>query len=141
MLGLTTGIVMLLGTVTSMPVSADVMASGAVQDQPVTLEAHVRDYFSDAPVLAEVARCESHFTQFNKDGSVLRGVEVRKDIGIMQINEGYHGAEAKALGLDIKTVDGNLAFAKWLYEKYGTDPWSASKKCWGKSEAALAMNK
>ncbi len=141
MLGLTTGLVMLLGTMTALPVSADTANSGAVQDRPVTLEAHVRDYFSDTPILAEVAKCESGFQQFGRDGKVLRGMAVRKDVGLLQINEGYHGETAKALGYNIYSVDGNMAYAKYLYEKQGTDPWSASKKCWSKAEKALALNK
>jgi hypothetical protein len=28
---------------------------------PITLESHVREYFKDDPVLAEIAKCESQF--------------------------------------------------------------------------------
>lgn len=103
------------------------------------VEAHVRDYFSDIPILAEVARCESHFTQFTKSGKVLRGTAVREDVGVMQINETYHLEAAKKLGLDIYTLDGNLAYARHLYESedkggkgLGARPWLASSKCWSK---------
>ena len=44
--------------------------------------------------------------------------------------------EAAKLGYNIYTVEGNVAFAKYLYNKYGSDPWSSSSKCW--SDAALA---
>ena len=37
-------------------------------------EAIVREYFSDIPVMIQVARCESTFRHTLADGSVLRGV-------------------------------------------------------------------
>ncbi len=97
------------------------------------VEAQVRNYFSDTPILAEVARCESHFTQFTDSGNVLRGKVVRADVGVMQINEDYHLTEAKKLGYDIYTLEGNMAFAKYLYSKNGARDWLASSKCWSTS--------
>jgi len=32
-----------------------------------------------------------------------------------------------------------VAFAKYLYGKYGVQPWSASAPCWSKSEGDLAQ--
>lgn len=96
------------------------------------LESYVRNFYKDTPILAEVARCESHFTQFTASGRVLRGIAVKSDVGIMQINEVYHLKEAKALGMDIYSLDGNLAFGKYLYEKNGARDWLASSPCWGK---------
>lgn len=96
------------------------------------IEAYLQKEFFDTPVLIEVARCESEMRQFNKDGSVLRGRAVSDDIGVMQINEFFHGDTAKKMGMDIYTTEGNVAYAKYLYSKYGLKPWSASKPCWGK---------
>lgn len=104
------------------------------------VEAHVRDYFKDIPILAEVARCESHFTQFTKSGKVLRGTAVREDVGVMQINETYHLAVAKKLGLDIYTLEGNMAYARYLYEKKGTKDWMASSPCWSKFNGIALKN-
>jgi hypothetical protein len=98
----------------------------------VNVEAYVREYFKDTPILAEIARCESHFTQFTKSGKVLRGRVVPQDVGVMQINETYHLKESKKLGFDIYTLDGNLAYGQYLYEKLGARPWLASSPCWGK---------
>lgn len=95
------------------------------------IEAHVRDYFSDIPILVEVARCESHFTQFSKSGKVLRGVQNPYDVGVMQINEKYHLETSKKLGLDIYTLEGNLAYGRHLYSKNGARDWLASSPCWG----------
>lgn len=85
--------------------------------------------------MVEIARCESHFTQFNTDGSVFRGKVNRKDIGYFQINEYWNGAMAKKLGYDIYTEEGNIGFALYLYHTQGTAPWNASKPCWGGSLA------
>ena len=97
------------------------------------MEEYLTNEYVDTPILVEVARCESEFRQFNKDGSVLRGRAVADDIGVMQINEMYHGTTAKNLGIDIYTLEGNVAYAKYLHNKYGTKPWSASKPCWSKA--------
>jgi hypothetical protein len=97
-----------------------------------TVETYVRSYFKSMPILAEVARCESQFRQFNKDGEVLRGREVRQDVGVMQVNEFFHKDTAEKLGYDIYTLDGNLGYAKWLYQHQGTQPWQASAPCWDK---------
>src|SRR3989344_951020 len=106
--------------------------------QPHTLESHVREFFTDIPVLAEIARCESHFRHFDSNCKILKGRADRRDIGLMQINEYFHGKQAGKLGFDIYTLDGNIAYAKWLYEKEGVDPWRNSQKCWTDVKKELA---
>lgn len=103
------------------------------QQPIVTVEQYVKTYYAKTPVLAKISQCESQFRQFASDGSVLRGREVRQDVGVMQINETYHKATAQKLGYNIYTLDGNLAYAQYLYDREGSQPWSASKACWGKS--------
>lgn len=102
-----------------------------------TLEELVRDYFAETPILAKVARCESQFRHFGKNGNIIRGIANAKDVGVMQINEEYHGDKAKTLGLDIYSLDGNLAYAKYLYEKESTKPWRSSAKCWNRELAKV----
>jgi hypothetical protein len=97
-----------------------------------TIEALVREEFSDIPIMVDIARCESQFIQFNKDGSVHRGRINPADVGIFQVNESYHLKASEKLNLDIHTVEGNLKYARHLYENEGADPWSASSPCWGK---------
>jgi len=95
----------------------------------------VREYFRDIPVLVQIARCESHFRHTLADGSVLRGERDTADLGVMQINTRYHGARAQKLGLDLRALEDNLAYARALYEKEGTDPWKASAACWNRTFA------
>ncbi|MSR70934.1 hypothetical protein EXS62_02745 [Candidatus Kaiserbacteria bacterium] len=108
-----------------------------------TVEEYVRDYFAETPIMIEVAKCESRFKQFDNDGGVHRGVVNDQDVGVMQINEHYHLKTAQKLGLDIYSIQGNLAYGKYLFEKEGTQPWISSSPCWKKSKVAkeLALNK
>lgn len=101
-----------------------------------TVRAVVEEYFADLPIMVQISRCESHFRQFNKNGEVYRGKVNDQDVGVMQINEFYHSETAQKLGLDLHTIDGNLAYARYLYGKEGTRPWNSSKACWGKFEQA-----
>ena len=95
----------------------------------------MKAYFSDAPIMQKIAYCESRNRQFTTDGSVLRGVVNTKDVGVFQINERYHLSDSKKMGISIHTIDGNLEYARHLYESQGTQPWSSSRPCWGKYEA------
>ena len=100
----------------------------------------VEEYFSDAPVMIEVAYCESRLRQFNEYGDPLRGRVNSADVGVMQINEKYHAATAVKLGHDLYTLEGNLAYARYLYETQGTKPWVHSSKCWNSvREVAFAI--
>lgn len=112
-----------------------------------TVEEYVREYFNDAPVMIEIAECESQFRQFGKDGNVLKNSAGSSAIGIFQIMASIHEPTAKKLGLDLNTIQGNAAYARYLFDKQGTKPWeadSSSKNCWGKTrvgKAHLALNK
>lgn len=101
----------------------------------ITVEEYVRNYFSDIPVMIEIARCESHFRQHDKEGDVLRGEKNDLDRGVMQINEFFHNENSEKLGYDILTLEGNTSYARHLFEKYGVRPWFSSAKCWGKTAA------
>jgi hypothetical protein len=103
------------------------------------VESRVREYFSDLPIMAEVAKCESRYRQFNADGSIFRGIVNDQDVGALQINEYYHAKRAKKLGIDIRSLEGNLEYARLLYTEEGTRPWKSSSPCWMKSEVAKAM--
>lgn len=100
--------------------------------QPLALtEAGVRTFFKDTPVMIEIARCESRFRQNNTDGTILRGGWKNAMVGVFQFYENVHSTSATALGYDLTTLEGNLAYAKHLYTQSGTTPWNSSKACWG----------
>ncbi len=104
-------------------------------------EEYVRTYFKDIPVMIEIAKCESRFRHLDDDGEIHRGTINTLDVGVMQINEYYHLETAQKENYNIYSLEGNTAYARKLYEKEGTAPWKASKPCWGKTEANLALNK
>lgn len=87
--------------------------------------------------MIQIARCESHFRHTLDDGSVLRGRVDARDTGVMQINTYYHEATATELGLDLEDLQDNMAYARDLYERKGTQPWTASQPCWGPTLASL----
>ena len=104
-----------------------------ISEQVKTTEQIIAEHFKDTPILKKIAVCESHNRQFDENGNVLRGLVNSQDVGVMQINEKYHLKEAQKLGLDIHTLEGNIDYAKHLYETQGVRPWVHSSKCWDKS--------
>lgn len=97
----------------------------------------VRSYFKDTPIMIEIARCESTFRHTLSDGSILQGRVDPADTGVMQINKRYHEKTAISLDLNLDDIYDNMAYARYLYDNQGTQPWSASAPCWGKH---VAMN-
>lgn len=97
---------------------------------PETLAAYVEEYFADAPILADIAWCESRVRQYGKDGEVLRGTVDSDDVGVMQINTRFHEETAEEMDLDLYTIRGNLEYARYLYGRQGTKPWLKSAPCW-----------
>lgn len=82
-------------------------------------------------ILQKISWCESRDIQLNQDGTVYRGKLNNQDVGKYQINEHYHLANSKKLGMDIYTLQGNTDYALYLYKTQGTTPWNWSKPCWG----------
>lgn len=93
------------------------------------IRAMVEDEFGEDHPMVDVARCESSFRQFTNDGNVLRNPE-SDAIGIFQILEGLHEEPADKLGFDIFTAEGNITYARKLYDSFGLAPWSPSSLCW-----------
>ena len=104
--------------------------------EPITdsenVEKFLKDYFTDMPLLAKIGACESHNRHLNSKGEVLRGRKNIYDRGVMQINILYHEKKAREMGLDLHNLDDNVAFARYLYEKFGAKPWKSSSACWAK---------
>lgn len=82
--------------------------------------------------MLKVAFCESGLKQFNSDGTVVEN-NTSHDVGIFQINLKYHLLDAEKMGIDIYTAEGNVKFAKVLYNQFGLNPWEWSFPCWVKS--------
>ena len=100
------------------------------------IEVAVRDHFADVGIMVEIARCESGFRQFDKEGKPLKNPGSTAT-GVFQLMASYHREPASNLGMDIDTVEGNLAYADVLYRQSGTTPWLASFSCWGSANMAI----
>ncbi len=120
------------------PAQMEIEVIGDITQSSAYVEQYTRVYFSDIPIMTEIAECESKFRQFDTKGNVLRGERNRRDVGVMQINEDFHLDSALENDVDLYTLNGNIEYARGLYEKYGTKPWKYSKKCWGGMVLALA---
>lgn len=84
-------------------------------------------YHQDAKLAARILYCESR-----RDNSAINlSSAVGEDVGFFQINTYWHQKTAEAMGLDIYSPEDNLEYGFYLMSKEGTQPWNASKKCWG----------
>jgi hypothetical protein len=100
------------------------------------------DEWAGYPLLRRISACEitgdpnGTPRQFLPDASVLWGNDpttgrpIKRDVGILQINEWVWGKLAASMGDDLAAEAGNIAFGKWLFDKQGSAPWTASKGCW-----------
>ncbi len=105
-------------------------ASSTVALTPQEVEKRVRAEFAATPAMIEIARCESEFRHYNGNGTVLRGGYNAGMVGVFQFYEAIHASQARALGFDLATLEGNLKYAKHLHSISGTQPWNSSKSCW-----------
>lgn len=88
--------------------------------------------FEEIPMLVKICKAESGSRQFLPNGNVVRGKVNPSDIGYCQINEYINNDEARKLGYDIFTEQGNKDYAVWLYMHRGTAPWSSSAGTWSR---------
>jgi hypothetical protein len=109
---------------TSATTSTTTLVSTANHDR-AAVEQMVKAAFLDAPVMIEVAHCESNFRQFTDAGTVLRGGGSGGMIGVFQFYEAIHSASALRLGFDINTAEGNIGYAKHVYQREGAKPWAS----------------
>jgi len=88
--------------------------------------------FDDIPMLVKICKAESGGKQFKANGDVIRGIVNPSDIGYCQINEYINNDEARRLGYDIYTEQGNKDYAVYLFMTRGTEPWNSSRNVWCK---------
>ena len=80
-----------------------------------------------------IAFCESSLNPRAVNENIKDGKVWSRDYNLFQINDYYHEESAKKMGLDIKTVSGNIKYARHLYDRNHLVDWSASKGCWSNS--------
>ncbi len=91
---------------------------------PAVIETAVRKYFADIPVMISIAKCESNFRQYTDAGNVFYNSN-RTMVGVFQFDVFVHTKSALAAGFDITTLEGNLGYARQLYQQSGVTPWQS----------------
>lgn len=86
-----------------------------------------------APILHRIALAESGDKQFGRDGQVIIHINNNGtyDQGRFQVNSTWNKIATK-MGYNLSNEKDNEAFAIFLFETYGSEPWSASKSTWNK---------
>jgi len=127
------GFIVLLVFVTLVGIGVSYFATSTLTVEAYTVTATTTQMIKDTstpPVMQRIAQCESSSMQFKNGTVVLNGnSNGTVDIGEWQINSS-HTQEAKKLGYDIFTQEGNYNYAMYIYKTQGTGPWSSSAKCW-----------
>ncbi len=106
--------------------AAEEIADVAVKETPVQIKIMVQKTFADDPVMVTIAQCESGYRQYTDSGNIFRGSG--RYVGIFQIDEYIHKDAGLALGFDIYTAQGNVAYAQHIFKKEGTRPWANCAK-------------
>lgn len=96
-----------------------------------TVRAAIEHQFGVGTIMVRIAACESGYRQFDELGRPLPGVVDPDDTGVFQINKRFHFAEARKMGIDFDTLEGNIEYARILLDRNGTADWKASRYCWG----------
>lgn len=110
-------------------VSTTTTEAATAHNQVEVIQA-VRAAFPDVPAMVEIARCESKFRQYTNSGNPFYGGYGSNMVGVFQVYEAVHRSTATTLGHDLKTLKGNVDYARYLYDTQGLTPWNSSKSCW-----------
>lgn len=97
-------------------------AQAQVANPNAGVEAKVREYFADIPVMIDIAKCETSFRQYTASGETLKD-PTGSYIGLFQIDEQAHFIAAWGQNFNLYTLEGNMGYARYLYGKIGTRPW------------------
>lgn len=111
---------------------ATVLASSSVS---VTSNDYARqrvyEEFGNDSVMLCIIEHESHFKQYNEDGTILTHFNRNKsfDTGITQVNSlAWQNTLKEIHGLDANNIDDNIAGAKIILKKQGYSAWSTYEK-------------
>jgi hypothetical protein len=90
----------------------------------------VRKAFPRDTTMWKIARAESDCMQFKSNGTLAKNPE-SSAVGIFQILEGAHGRDCGISGVDIHTIEGNIACARKLsLLNPNYSPWDDSAGKW-----------
>jgi hypothetical protein len=118
----------LLGGVRIVEVKAEVA-------EPKTLDSEIDrlaiKYGVSSSTAREIIKCESSmYSEAVNHNRLSDGTIWSSDRFHFQINDYYHEATMKRLGLDYYNQWDSLEYGFILLKEQGTKPWKASQKCW-----------
>lgn len=89
-------------------------------------------YGVSEPLAMAIIKCESNYVADAYHLNYRDGVHWSTDWGYWQINDYYNATMAKEQGYDvINNWEDNLEYGFIMLKERGTQPWLASKPCWG----------
>ncbi len=88
-------------------------------------------YFPDAPIMVEVARCESGLRHRTESGALLQNTKGGSASGTFQVLMRIHRSEMLKMGLDPNNDADYMTYVKYLFDTFGLKPWRPSRHCWG----------
>lgn len=94
--------------------------------EKLSVEEEILRVFPDAPIMVEVARCESQLDPLADRGNL------NVDVGLFQINQ-VHVPRLIELGYERRNIHDNIAYARMLYDANGLNDWYMSRDCWSKA--------
>lgn len=91
-----------------------------------------KKYKQDEKLARKIISCEGQaYKQIGNNKNIDKDGKVWSvDVGLWQINNYYHEANAIKMGLDIYDDYGNLEYGFILLSTQGVKPWKASQRCW-----------
>ncbi len=95
------------------------------------IERVIRAHFPDAPIMVEVARCESELRHRTPKGDLLPNQEGGTARGVFQVLMRIHEPEMRRMNLDPNDDEDYLTYVRYLFDTYGLKPWRPSRHCWG----------
>lgn len=110
-----------------------VVVQPPVETRAEQIERLILETFPDAPIMLEIAYCESGAqTPTDCHGPINERAKnpTSSASGVFQITK----ATWEGCAGDIFKAEDNIACARKIYDKRGTQPWDASRHAWGYNE-------
>lgn len=110
-------------TVTNLP-KANLADSSSIKQTIIA-------FFPNAPIMVQVAKCESELRHRTKSGALLPNQGGGSARGTFQVLMRIHAPEMRKMGLNPDNDRDYMVYVKHLYDTFGLTPWQPSRHCWG----------
>jgi hypothetical protein len=121
---------------TNILIEPKLSTTGQIDGNNEAITAIIQRYFPENhQILTKIAFCESSFNVNAVNKNIKNGEVWSRDWGLFQINDHYHLDNANKMGLNILSAEGNVKYARYLYDSVAENKlrfWEASRPCWGR---------